>query len=24
VTHYAFSTLLRVPLPWGILQGVAW
>jgi len=24
VTHYAFSTLLRVRLPWGILQGVAW
>ena len=24
VTHYAFYTLLRVPLPWGVLQGVAW
>ncbi len=23
-THYAFYTLLRVPLPWGVLQGVAW
>lgn len=22
--HYAFYKLLRVPLPWGILQGVAW
>lgn len=22
--HYAFYSLLRVPLPWGILQGVAW
>lgn len=22
--HYAFYTLLRVPLPWGVLQGVAW
>ncbi len=24
VIHYAFYTLLRVPLPWGVLQGVAW
>jgi len=24
VIHYAFYKLLRVPLPWGILQGVAW
>jgi putative tricarboxylic transport membrane protein len=23
-THYAFYTLLRVPLPWGVLQGIAW
>ena len=22
--HYAFYTLLRVPLPWGLLQEVAW
>jgi putative tricarboxylic transport membrane protein len=22
--HYAFYKLLRVPLPWGILQGFAW
>lgn len=22
--HYAFYTLLRVPLPWGLLEGVAW
>jgi len=22
--HYAFYKLLRVPLPWGILQGIAW
>lgn len=22
--HYAFYKLLRVPLPWGLLQGVAW
>ena len=22
--HYAFYKLLRVPLPWGVLQGVAW
>lgn len=22
--HYAFYTLLRVPLPWGVLEGVAW
>jgi putative tricarboxylic transport membrane protein len=22
--HYAFYKLLKVPLPWGILQGVAW
>lgn len=24
VIHYAFYTLLRVPLPWGILEGLAW
>ena len=24
VIHYAFYTLLRVPLPWGVLEGVAW
>ncbi|MEO6362478.1 MAG: tripartite tricarboxylate transporter TctB family protein [Caldimonas sp.] len=24
VIHYAFYKLLRVPLPWGVLQGVAW
>lgn len=22
--HYAFYKLLRVPLPWGLLKGVAW
>jgi putative tricarboxylic transport membrane protein len=22
--HYAFYKLLRVPLPWGVLQGVSW
>jgi putative tricarboxylic transport membrane protein len=22
--HYAFYTLLRVPLPWGVLSGLAW
>ena len=22
--HYAFYKLLRVPLPWGLLQGLAW
>jgi putative tricarboxylic transport membrane protein len=22
--HYAFYKLLKVPLPWGVLQGVAW
>jgi putative tricarboxylic transport membrane protein len=22
--HFAFYKLLRVPLPWGLLQGVAW
>jgi putative tricarboxylic transport membrane protein len=22
--HYAFYKLLKVPLPWGILQGMAW
>lgn len=22
--HYAFYTLLRVPLPWGILDAIAW
>ena len=24
VIHYAFYKLLRVPLPWGVLQGIAW
>ena len=24
VIHYAFYKLLRVPLPWGWLQGIAW
>ncbi len=24
VMHYAFYTLLRVPLPWGLLGGIAW
>ena len=24
VIHYAFYKLLRVPLPWGLLQGIAW
>ena len=24
VIHYAFYTLLRVPLPWGVLGGIAW
>lgn len=24
VIHYAFYKLLKVPLPWGLLQGVAW
>ena len=24
VIHFAFYKLLRVPLPWGVLQGVAW
>jgi putative tricarboxylic transport membrane protein len=24
VMHYAFYTLLRVPLPWGVLEAVAW
>jgi putative tricarboxylic transport membrane protein len=24
VIHYAFYKLLRVPLPWGILHGIAW
>ncbi|HET8877225.1 MAG TPA: tripartite tricarboxylate transporter TctB family protein [Casimicrobiaceae bacterium] len=24
IIHYAFYKLLRVPLPWGVLQGVAW
>ena len=23
-THYAFYTLLRVPLPWGVLKGMEW
>ena len=22
--HYAFYKLLKVPLPWGIMQGIAW
>lgn len=22
--HYGFQSLLRVPLPWGVLQGIAW
>ena len=22
--HYVFYKLLRVPLPWGVLQGIAW
>jgi putative tricarboxylic transport membrane protein len=24
VIHYCFYKLLRVPLPWGLLQGIAW
>lgn len=24
VIHFAFYKLLRVPLPWGVLQGIAW
>lgn len=24
VIHYGFYTLLRVPLPWGVLEGIAW
>jgi putative tricarboxylic transport membrane protein len=24
IIHYAFYKLLRVPLPWGLLQGIAW
>ncbi|MBC5783250.1 tripartite tricarboxylate transporter TctB family protein [Ramlibacter sp. USB13] len=24
LVHFAFYKLLRVPLPWGMLQGVAW
>jgi putative tricarboxylic transport membrane protein len=24
VIHYAFYSLLRVPLPWGVLEGIAW
>jgi putative tricarboxylic transport membrane protein len=24
VVHFAFYKLLRVPLPWGLLKGVAW
>jgi putative tricarboxylic transport membrane protein len=24
VIHFAFYKLLRVPLPWGVLQGVSW
>lgn len=22
--HYVFYTILRVPLPWGVLEGIAW
>jgi len=22
--HYAFYKLLKVPLPWGLLQSIAW
>jgi len=22
--HYGFYSLLRVPLPWGLLEGIAW
>lgn len=24
VIHYGFYTLLRVPLPWGVLESIAW
>jgi putative tricarboxylic transport membrane protein len=24
VIHYGFYTLLQVPLPWGMLEGIAW
>lgn len=24
VVHYVFYSLLRVPLPWGMLEGIAW
>jgi putative tricarboxylic transport membrane protein len=24
VLHFGFYTLLRVPLPWGMLEGIAW
>jgi putative tricarboxylic transport membrane protein len=24
LVHFAFYKLLRVPLPWGVLTGVAW
>ena len=24
VIHFAFYKLLKVPLPWGVLQGIAW
>jgi putative tricarboxylic transport membrane protein len=24
IVHYVFYTVLRVPLPWGVLEGVAW
>ena len=24
VIHYAFHKLLKVPLPWGVLQGIAY
>jgi putative tricarboxylic transport membrane protein len=22
--HYGFYTVLRVPLPWGVFEGIAW
>jgi putative tricarboxylic transport membrane protein len=24
VIHFGFYTLLRVPLPWGVLEAIAW
>jgi putative tricarboxylic transport membrane protein len=24
LVHFAFYKLLRVPLPWGVLKGIAW